>query len=81
MTMTTSTDAWVGGALRRVANAVTIAELYGGRSEELSALTQVSVNEAIQQALGHGFSQDAVAEAAGMTAEEVFAIAEASAAA
>ena len=81
MTMTTSTDAWIGGAPRRVTNAVTIAELHSGRSEETSALSQVSVNEAIQQALGHGFSQDAVAEAAGMTTEEVFAISVASAAA
>ena len=36
----------------------------------------VSVNEAIQQALGHCFSQDAVAEAAGTTIEEVSAIAD-----
>lgn len=81
MTMTTSTDAWVGSALRRVANAVTIAELHGDRSEELAVLTQVNLHESIQQALGHGFSQDAVAAAAGMTTEEVLAISKASAAA
>jgi len=81
MAMTSSTDAWIGGALRRVANAVTIAELHGHRSEALSELTQVNVDEAIQQALGHGFSRAAVAEAARMTIEEVSAIADTSTAA
>ena len=48
----TSTDAWIGGALRRVTNAVTIRELHGGQSNELDEVTQVSLVEAIQQALG-----------------------------
>ena len=77
----TSTDAWIGGALRRVANAVTIAELHGGRSDETAALTLLHMAETIQQALGHGFSNEAVAEAASMTVEEVIAIADTSAAA
>ena len=77
----TSTDAWIGGALRRVTNAVTIRELHGGQSSELDEVTQVSLVEAIQQALGHGFSLQAVADAAGMTTEEASSLADGSAAA
>lgn len=80
MTMT-STDAWVGGALRRVTNAVAIAELHGARSPELETLTRQSIEEAIQHALGHGFSVEAVAGAASMTVEQVAEIADGSAAA
>ena len=80
MTMT-STDAWIGGALRRVTKAVTIADLHGGRTDELGALTQVSITEAIQQALEYGFSVEAVANAAGISTEDVAAIADGTAAA
>ena len=38
MTMTT-TDAWVGGALRRVTNAVAIEQLHGTQSSALKTLT------------------------------------------
>ena len=74
MTMT-STDAWVGGALRRVTNAVAIAELHGARSPELESLTRDNIEQAIQQALGHGFAVAAVADAASMSVEDVNAIA------
>ncbi|RZV42380.1 MAG: hypothetical protein EX269_14965 [Acidimicrobiales bacterium] len=77
----TSTDAWIGSALRRVRNAVTIVELHGDRSVELGELTQFNLSDTIQQALGHGFSMEAVAEAAAMTVEQVAAIADGSAAA
>ena len=77
----THTDAWVGGALRRVTNAAAIAELHGGRSHELGTLAQASLTEAVQHALGHGFSVEAVAVAAGVTDEEVQALADGSAAA
>ena len=70
MSMTT-TDTWVGGALRRVTNAVAIAELHGGRSDELATITNASIEQAIQQALNYGFSAEAVATAAAMDAEEV----------
>lgn len=44
MTMTTSTDAYVGSALAS-GECSHIAELHGGRSEGLSELTPVNVNE------------------------------------
>ena len=77
----TSTDAWIGGALRRVTNAVTIAERHGGRSSDLQESTQANLAEAIREALRHGFSSEAVSAAAKLTQEEVAAIADGSAAA
>ena len=73
MTMT-STDAWVGGALRRVSNAVTIEQLHGPQSFALKTVTRTNVEDAIREALGFGFSRDAVADAASMTVTEVDAI-------
>ena len=77
----TSDEAWVGGALRRVTNAVTIVELHGGRSPELEVSTRENLEHAIVQALSYGFSVEAVATAASMTPDEVAAIADGSAAA
>ena len=77
----TSTETWVGGALRRVANAVTIAELHGSRNLELELMTKANLEQAIQHAVSYGFSVEAVAEAAKMTEDEVLRIADGSAAA
>jgi len=76
-----STDAWIGGALRRVTNAVAIAELHGARSPELDSVTRDNIEEAIHHALGYGFAVEAVASAASMTPEQVSEIAARSAAA
>lgn len=76
----TSAETWVGGALRRVANAVTIAELHGSRTLELESLTKENLEQTIQQALSYGFSEEAVAEAAKMTENEVALFADGSAA-
>lgn len=73
MTMTT-TDAWVGGALRRVTNAVAIEQLHGTQSSALKTLTRTNVEDAIREALSFGFSLDSVADAASMTATEVAVI-------
>ena len=67
----TSTDAWVGGALRRVTNAVKIAELHGGRSDELAEITQECVDQTVRHALSYGYSVEAVAAAAGLDTAEV----------
>lgn len=77
----TSTEAWVGGALRRVKNAVTIVELHGERSTDLEVATRTHLEESIRQALRFGFSVEAVAAAASMTRDEVTAVADGSAAA
>ena len=67
----TSIDTWVGGALRRVSNAVAIAELHGDSSPELGPLTRENVEQAIQQALSYGFSVEAIADAAEMDVADV----------
>jgi len=76
-----STDAWVGGALRRVTNAVTIAEAHGSRSAELESLTKRNLAQTIQQALNYGYSIEAVADSASLTIEEVATFADGTSAA
>ena len=66
-----SIDTWVGGALRRVRNAVAIAELHGDRSPELGPLTRENVEQSIQQALSYGFSVEAIADAAEMDVADI----------